>query len=90
VCQTLLPRAEGRGRVAAFEIMVATPAIRHLIRDGKVHQIYSAVQTGQDKFGMQTLNQSLAALVRDGRITLDVALAASSGRDELQEMVRRR
>ena len=62
VCQALLPRADGTGRVVALEIMVPTPAIRNLIRDDKVHQIYSTMQTGQEKLGMQTMNQSLATL----------------------------
>ena len=54
VCQTLLPQADGQGRVVALEIMVPTPAIRNLIREDKIHQIYSSMQTGQEKFGMQT------------------------------------
>ena len=62
VCQALLPRADGTGRVVALEILVPTPAIRNLIRDDKVHQIYSTMQTGQEKLGMQTMNQSLATL----------------------------
>ena len=78
VCQTLLPRADGQGRVAALEIMMPTPAIRNLIRDDKVHQIYSAMQTGQERAGMQTMNQSLAALYRKRVISLDTALGASS------------
>ncbi|MDR1990087.1 MAG: type IV pilus twitching motility protein PilT [Acidobacteriaceae bacterium] len=89
VCQQLLPKADGTGRVASLEIMVPTPAIRNLIRDGKVHQIYSAMQTGQEKLGMQTRNQSLATLCQKRLITVDVAMAASSSRDELQEMLTR-
>ena len=89
VCQTLVPAADGAGRVAATEVMVATPAIRNLIREGKNQQVYSALQTGQDRLGMQTLNQSLAARVGQGRIALADALARSSNRDELQEIVRR-
>ena len=58
VCQALLPRAEGTGRVVSLEILVPTPAIRNLIREDKVHQIYSTMQTGQEKLGMQTMNQS--------------------------------
>ena len=61
--QQLIPTADGRGRVMSLEIMVATPAIRNLIREEKIHQIYSAMQAGQ-KFGMQTMNQSLAELVQ--------------------------
>lgn len=89
VCQTLLPRANGEGRVVALEILVPTPAIRNLIREGKIHQIYSAMQTGQDKLGMQTLNQSLASLYLSRTVTMDTALSASSNREELQEMVKR-
>ena len=89
VCQSLLPRANGAGRVVATEILVPTSAIRNLIREDKVHQIYSAMQTGQEKAGMQTFNQSLASLVMNRQITMDAALAASSHRDELIEMLNR-
>jgi twitching motility protein PilT len=88
VCQALLPKVGG-GRVVSLEIMVPTPAIRNLIREDKVHQIYSAMQTGQEKVGMQTANQSLASLHLAGKITLETALLASSNRDELQEMINR-
>jgi twitching motility protein PilT len=89
VCQGLLPKANGQGRCVALEILVPTPGIRNLIREDKVHQIYSAMQTGQEKAGMQTMNQSLASLYFKKTITLDTALAASSLRDELQEMINR-
>ncbi len=89
VCQTLLPRADGKGRALAMEIMVPTPAIRNLIRDDKVHQIYSSMQAGQEKVGMQTMNQSLATLYLKRIITLEAALSASSLKDELQEMISR-
>ena len=89
VCQALLPKADGKGRVASLEIMVPTPAIRNLIRDDKIHQIYGAMQTGQEKLGMQTANQSLASLYMQRRITLEVALGSSSNKDELQEMINR-
>jgi twitching motility protein PilT len=89
VCQALLPRADGKGRVVSLEIMVPTPAIRNLIRDDKIHQIYGAMQTGQDKLGMQTANQSLASLHMKRLITLDTAMAASSNKDELQDMITR-
>jgi twitching motility protein PilT len=89
VCQALLPRADGKGRVVALEIMVPTPAIRNLIRDDKVHQIYSTMQTGQEKFGMQTMNQCLATLYHKRLITLDAAMSASSLRDELEQMIQR-
>jgi twitching motility protein PilT len=89
VCQALLPRADGKGRVCSLEILVPTPAIRNLIRDDKVHQIYGAMQTGQEKLGMQTANQSLASLHQKRLITLETALAAASNRDELQDMINR-
>ena len=89
VCQALLPRAERQGRVVALEILVPTPAIRNLIREDKIHQIYSSMQTGQEKLGMQTLNQSLATLYLQRQITLETAMAASSLKDELQDMINR-
>jgi twitching motility protein PilT len=89
VCQALLPRADGKGRVVSLEIMVPTPAIRNLIRDDKVHQIYGAMQAGQEKLGMQTANQSLASLYMKRLITLETAMLTSSNRDELQEMISR-
>ena len=88
VCQALLPKIGG-GRVVSLEIMVPTPAIRNLVREDKIHQIYSAMQTGQEKFGMQTANQSLATLYMKKLITLDSAMTASSNREELQEMINR-
>jgi twitching motility protein PilT len=89
VCQALLPKANGSGRVVSLEIMVPTPGIRNLIREDKVHQIYSAMQTGQEKVGMQTANQSLATLYFKKLVTLETAINASSNRDELQEMINR-
>jgi twitching motility protein PilT len=89
VCQALLPKADGKGRVVSLEIMVPTAAIRNLIRDDKIHQIYGAMQTGQEKLGMQTQNQSLASLYMRKQISLDVAMGASSNRDELQDMINR-
>ena len=89
VCQALLPRADGKGRVVSLEIMVPTPAIRNLIRDDKIHQIYGAMQTGQEKLGMQTANQSLASLHLKRLITLETAITASSNKDELQDMITR-
>jgi twitching motility protein PilT len=88
VCQALLPKIGG-GRVAALEIMIPTPGIRNLIREDKVHQIYSAMQTGQEKMGMQTMNQCLATLYQKKQITLETALGASSNRDELQDLINR-
>jgi twitching motility protein PilT len=88
VCQALLPKLGG-GRVCSLEIMIPTPAIRNLIREDKVHQIYSAMQTGQEKLGMQTANQSLASLHMKKLINLETALNASSNKEELQEMIQR-
>jgi twitching motility protein PilT len=89
VCQALLPKADGTGRAMALEVMVPTPAIRNLIRDDKIHQIYSTMQTGQEKLGMQTMNQSLATLYQRRVITLDAAFTASSMKDELEQMIAR-
>src|SRR6187455_3001515 len=89
VCQALLPKADGKGRVVSLEIMVPTPAIRNLIRDDKVHQIYGAMQAGQEKLGMQTANQSLASLYMKRLITLETAMMTSSSKDELQDMINR-
>jgi twitching motility protein PilT len=89
VCQALLPRADGKGRVVSLEIMVPTSAIRNLIRDDKIHQIYGSMQSGQEKLGMQTANQSLASLCMKRLITLETALAASSHKEELQDMINR-
>ena len=88
VCQALVPKVGG-GRCAALEIMVPTPAIRNLIREDKIHQIYSSMQTGQEKYGMQTMNQSLATLVQRKQVALETAMTASSNREELQEMINR-
>jgi twitching motility protein PilT len=89
VCQSLLPTLKGDGRVVSMEIMVPTPGIRNLIREDKIHQIYSAMQTGQEKLGMQTMNQSLATLYFRRQITLETAMSSSSMREELQEMINR-
>jgi twitching motility protein PilT len=89
LCQALLAKANGKGRVMAMEILVPNAAIRNLIREDKVHQIYSMMQTGQAKYGMQTFNQSLATLYFKKLITLQTALSRSSNPDELQEMISR-
>ena len=89
LCQSLLPKIGGQGRAMAMEILVPNAAIRNLIREDKIHQIYSAMQSGQDKYGMQTFNQSLATLYLQKQITLETALARSSMADELQEMINR-
>ncbi len=84
--QQLLPKAGGKGRVVATEVLVATPAVRNLIREAKVHQIYSAMQAG-GAFGMQTMEAALAALVRSRQITPDVASKASSNPEELRRLI---
>lgn len=89
MCQALLPRADQPGRVMAMEVLVPTAAVRNLIREDKIHQVYSAMQTGQDKHGMQTFNQSLFWLYQQGRITLEVARQCSHHVDEFDSMVRR-
>ncbi|MEP6636471.1 MAG: type IV pilus twitching motility protein PilT [Acidobacteriota bacterium] len=89
MCQALLPRADGPGRVMALEILVPNGAIRNLIREDKVHQIYSMMQTGQDKYGMQTFNQALATLYHKKQITADIAMQRSSNIDELKELMER-
>ncbi len=86
ITQTLLPRRIGKGRVMACEIMTATPAIRALIRDQKVHQIYSAMQTGK-KFGMQTLNDALYSLYMRDEVALDELMRVSSDQVELKRMI---
>ena len=87
--QSLLPRASGKGRALALEILVPNSAIRNLIREDKVHQIYGMMQTGQGKHGMQTYNQSLAALYFKRMISLQTAMSRSSYPDELQEIINR-
>src|SRR3989449_1923065 len=89
VCQSLLAKADGTGRTVALEILVPTPAIRNLIREDKVHQIYSSMQAGQEKLGTQTFNQSLVTLYMQRLITLETAMTASSLKDELTEMIKR-
>jgi twitching motility protein PilT len=86
ITQTLLPKAKGKGRVMACEIMVCTPAIRALIRDDKVHQITSSMQSGK-KFGMQTMNDSLYVLYMNREVTLEECLRATSEPAEFMRMV---
>lgn len=88
VCQTLCKTANGQGRVVATEVMVATPAIRNLVREGKTHQIYSSMQAGTDA-GMHTLDQNLAELVRTGKITYEVALEKAHHVEDFNKMVGR-
>lgn len=89
ICQSLIPKASGKGRSLALEVMIPNAAIRNLIREDKIHQVYSSMQTGQMKFGMQTFNQSLSELVLKGEITQDVAIGYSSNADELRELINR-
>jgi twitching motility protein PilT len=89
LCQSLLPKAGGVGRCLAVEIMVPNAAIRNLIREDKIHQIYSVMQTGQTGTGMQTFNQALATLYFRKFLTLQTALGISSMPDELQDMINR-
>jgi len=83
VSQTLLPAMDGHGRVAAFEVMVATPSIRTLIREGKTHSLYMDIQTGGE-LGMQTLDGSLLTLVKDGKVDYEHALAKCSNPQDFQ------
>ena len=85
VTQQLLPTADGKGRVLAIEILVATPAVRNLIREGKTHMIYSSMQAGA-KFGMQTMDQSLADLVKSGKITYELALERCHNAEDLAKL----
>jgi len=86
VSQLLLPRKDGKGRVLACEVMIVTPPIKALIREEKIHQIYSMIQSGQ-KYGMQTMNQSLANLYNKGLINLEIAYAFSPNPQELQRLI---
>jgi twitching motility protein PilT len=89
LCQSLIPRSNGSGRCMAMEILIPTTAVRNLIREDKVHQIYSAMQTGQEKFGMQTFNQALSQLCLTKQITMEDALNKSSNQEELQDLIQR-
>jgi twitching motility protein PilT len=88
VCQTLLPTADGTGRVAAREVMVVTPAIANLIREGKTHMIYSAIETGS-KFGMVALDRAMADLVNTGLVSFDDGLAKSADPEKFRELTGR-
>lgn len=87
--QQLIRKKSGKGRCLAIELMVPNPAIRNLIREDKIHQIYSSMQTGQSKFGMQTMNQSLAEAYTKGFISYEDALSRSSVPDEMITMLQR-
>jgi twitching motility protein PilT len=86
VTQQLLPTADGAGRCVACEVLVPTPAVRNLIREGKIHQIPSIIQTGAAQ-GMQSMDSALATLVRAGTITQELAESRSSTRDELRRLL---
>ena len=85
--QTLLPRATGHGRALAVEVLIPNPAIRNLIREDKIHQLYSQMQIGQAKHQMQTMNQSLAMLFQRRLVTMEDALTRSPDVDELQSLI---
>ncbi len=87
-CQQLLPKVGGKGRVLCAEVMIATPAIRAQIRDGKAHQIYSAIQTGQ-KEGMSTMNQALYLLNKAGLISYDEAMSRTTDKEDLKHTFER-
>ena len=84
--QQLIPTADGQGRAVACEVLVTTPAVRNLIREGKVHQIYSSMQAG-GRFGMQTMDMSLAQHVKSGRITQQLAFERCHDAEELQRLM---
>jgi twitching motility protein PilT len=84
--QALLPRADGNGLVVAVEVMIATPAVRNLIREGKTYQLPNVIQTGS-QYGMQSLNQALRDLYQKGLITLETAFARSNNPEELRELI---
>jgi twitching motility protein PilT len=87
ISQALLPRASGQGRVPALEVMIPNAAVRNLIREDKIHQIYSIMQIGQGKSGMQTMNQSLASLYLRRLISLEEAMGHSSEPEELEQII---
>jgi len=89
ISQQLIPHRSGRGRVLAFELMIPNAAIRNLIREDKIHQIYSQMQVGQTKFAMQTMNQCLTNLYQSGKISLEDAYAKSNDLMELKQMLGR-
>ena len=87
ICQQLLPRADGRGRVLAAELLLPNAAVRNLIREEKSHQIYSQMQMGQNKFGMRTMNQSLVEHVRAQTVSIPDAMRHSHDTEELGQML---
>ncbi len=89
ISQQLLPKKSGIGRVLAVEVLIPNLAIRNLIREDKVHQLYSMMQTGQAKFGMQTMNQSLFELYKKGHLSYEEALGKSPVPEEMVNMMQR-
>jgi twitching motility protein PilT len=87
ISQQLIPRQDGRGRVLSVEVMIPNPAIRNLIREAKIHQIYSQLQVGQSKFGMQTMSQSLADLYTRRLISYEETMGHATEPDELRGMI---
>ena len=87
LCQALLPRANGPGRAMALEVMIPNAAIRNLIREDKLHQIYSSMQVGQEKTGMQTMNQALASLHQRRMVTIEDAMGRSPDVEELRDLL---
>jgi len=87
LAQQLIPKIGGKGRVLAMEVMVPNPAIRNLIREDKIQQVYSVMQVGQAKYGMQTMNQSLLSLVERHLISIEDAMARSHNLDEFKQML---
>lgn len=87
ISQSLLPKADGKGRAMACEVLIPTMAIRNLIREEKIHQIYSAMQTGQGETGMQTMNQHMLSLIRTGQITPEAAMEFSNFPEELVKQI---
>jgi twitching motility protein PilT len=87
ISQQLLVRRDGKGRSLAAEVMIPNPAIRNLIREEKVHQIYSQMQVGQTKFGMQTMSQALVALVQRNLISIEDAISRATEPDEVRNML---
>src|SRR5262249_46750568 len=87
ISQQLVPRRDGKGRCLAAEVMIPNPAIRNLIREEKVHQLYSQMQVGQSKFGMQTMSQSLVALTQQNLISIEEALGHATEIEEMRQML---
>jgi twitching motility protein PilT len=87
MCQQLLPKADGTGRVMAVELMLPNPAIKNLIREDKIHQIQNVMSSGQEQHGMQVLNQSLASLVAQGTVTFEAACLRSNDTTDLKDKI---